>query len=691
MKKRLLLAALTAVLFVLVLALGVSATTIYKDADGNELFRLEMNENKVITTYQGEFPKTDSEGNALTWYVTATETVGDDIVKTVASVLTLDENHSALKDGVYSYSGSTVKNTNVVSAYFPSDKGITKLNLANGGYRLNNTYTYKPDTTEILFVYLPSSLTELPERIGQGSKMLICDIPLDCTIPLISHVAFHDAKCLREINIPATVTAINGQSANNGTAFYQCESLERVIIGENSVLTTIGNMAFYKNYKLSYIKIPDSVKTVGGWAFYQTALVESPFGMGSTCEEIGGRAFSEIEELKTFIVPATLKKAEALGGGDYGPLALCTGIELVTFGNSAPITELVPSFFGRAGIEKIILPKGPTSIPAKYFINATLTDVCLSDTIKTVAEFAFEGATVEVIRLGANFEYFTNASGVNQRMTNSVKGLKAIYIPASFYAKKPETVHQVAYALYAGGDKNVNFFYTGTKEQFEASIVNFKEGTTEATLGNGTFLNATVISYEEYKLDPEAYEAGNYIIYGYNHCDAFCEPFCDEDTERRGTIVYENYLENGVLATLCPICSAPREGEAVPALFISMGVSAKTFGTGIGLVQGYEVNKVAISEYRRYAPDFDFGVLAYANKAGTACAPKPGDSGVIDAVFDNMANDYIEVKIVGIPAEHADTAVVFCIYATDGGKVYYLDNGETSETIVGTSYNSLCK
>ena len=135
MKKRLLLAALTAVLFVLVLALGVSATTIYKDADGNELFRLEMNENKVITTYQGEFPKTDSEGNALTWYVTATETVGDDIVKTVASVLTLDENHSALKDGVYSYSGSTVKNTNVVSAYFPSDKGITKLNLANGGYR----------------------------------------------------------------------------------------------------------------------------------------------------------------------------------------------------------------------------------------------------------------------------------------------------------------------------------------------------------------------------------------------------------------------------------------------------------------------------------------------------------------------------------------------------------------------------
>ena len=692
MKKKFLFTMLMSALFVLVLALGISASTIYKDADGNELFRFEADESGIITEYEGEFPKTDSEGNALTWYVTETATEGEDTVKTVASFNTLDEAYMTLDaSGKYSYkSGTGATNLTIVAANFPHDSGITKLNLANGGYRKGNMYTYTPDGSEILFVYLPNTLTELPERIGQASKILICDIPMEAQIPSISHVAFHQSKCLREINIPATVTVIGGKSPNDGAAFYMCDSLKRVNIAENSQLTTIGNYAFHKNISLEYIRISDSVTSIGTHAFSYTALVESPFGVGSRCETLGGRAFSDIKTLKSFIVPATLNSVGIFGSNDYGPISDCV-VELVTFGNAAPITELSPSFFGRATIEKIILPNGPTSIPVRYFVSANLKDVCMSDTIKTIAEFAFESATVEVIRLGANFEYFTNDSGVNQRMTNAVKGLKAIYIPASFYAEKPETVYQVAYALNAGGSNSVDFFYTGTLSQLEAAIINFKEGTTEATLGNSAFLNATLVSYEEYALDPDAYDAGNYLVYGYNRCNAFCEPFYNDDMERTEAIVYESYLEKGVLAGLCPICSSPLQGEEVPALFTSMGISAKTFGDDIGLVQGYYVNRAAILEYRKYAPDFDFGVLAYANILGTECAPKPGDDKVVDVVLDNMANDYIEVKVTGIPADFLNTPIVFCIYATDGGKLYYLDNGTTSETVVGTSYESMDK
>lgn len=690
MKKKFLFTMLMSALFVLVLALGISASTVYKDADGNELFRFETDENSIITTYEGEFPKTDSEGNALTWYVTATATEGEDTVKTVVSFKTLDEAYATLDaNGIYSYKNGTGATTKtVVAANFPYDMGIKKLNLAGGGYK--NNIHYDPNGTEILFVYLPNTLMELPERIVQGTKALVCHIPMEAQIQRISHVAFYEAKCLREVNIPATVTEIAGQGAQNGSAFYCCDSLEIVHIGENSQLVTIGSYVFHKNYKLREFKIPDSVTTIGTHAFSYTALVESPFGEGSRCETLGGRAFSDITTLKSFVVPATLTSVSILGSNDYGPISDCV-VELVTFGNAAPITELLPSFFGRATIEKIILPNGPTSIPPRYFVNAKLTDVCMSDTIKTIAEFAFESATVEVIRLGANFEYFTNDSGVNQRMTNAVKGLKAIYIPASFYAEKPETIYQVAYALNAGGSNSVDFFYTGTLSQLEAAIINFKEGTTEATLGNSAFLNATLVSYEEYALDPDAYDAGNYLVYGYNRCDAFCEPFYNDDMERTEAIVYENYLEKGVLAGLCPICSSPLQGEEVPALFTSMGVSAKTFGDGIGLVQGYYVNMAAIEAYRVYAPDFNFGVLAYANILGTECAPKPGDDKVVDVIFDNAANSYIEVKVTGIPADFLNTPIVFCIYAIDGGKLYYLDNGTTSETVVGTSYESMDK
>lgn len=669
MKKKILLLSVAVIVLSVALAICVGAATIYRDSDGNELFRFEMNASNVITTYQGEFPKTDAEGNALTWYVTGTVAEGNNTVKTVASVLTLDENHSELKNGTYSYKGSVVKNTNVVSACFPSDKGITKLNLANGGYRLSNTYTYNPNVTEILFVYLPSTLTELPERIVQGSKAIVCHIPMEATFTSISHVAFHEAKCLREINVPPTVEVIDGIDDRNGAAFYQCVSLTRVTVGEGSVLETIGDNAFNGCVNLSYINIPDSVTKVGGWAFYKTALVESPFGMGSTCEEIGTRAFSEIEELRTFIVPATLTKAGIAGNGlDYGPLALSENIELVVFGNAATVTELMPSFFARAGIEKIVLPNGPTSIPSRYFVSAKLTDVCLSDTIKTIGEFAFESATVEVIRLGANFEYFTNNSGVNQRMTNSVKGLKAVYIPASFYAKKPETVQQVAYALYVGGSSSADFFYTGTKAQLEQAIINFKEGTTEATLGNGYFLNAKQISYDEYCLNPSAYETGNYIIYGYDPCEAFCIPFYTDDTVIETTIVYESYLAKGVKTTVCPICSTLAKGQAVDALFVCQGYSVPENGAA-GISVCYVINDKAILEYERATgKHVSYGVFAASQaKLGENDAVNTDGTlaeNVLGQRIDNTEIGAFEIKVAGFTTDAQKNAkIVLGAYA----------------------------
>lgn len=694
MKKKILLMAFATVLFVLALAMCVGAATIYRDSEGDELFRFETDENSIITTYQGEFPKTDSEGDALTWYVTATATEGANTVKTVVSFKTLDGAFATLDaNGIYSYkSGTGATTKTVVAANFPYDMGIKKLNLANGGYK--NDIHYDPNGTEILFVYLPNTMTELPERIVQGSKALVCHIPMEAQIPKISHVAFYEAKCLREVNIPATVTEIAGQGDRNGSAFYCCDSLEIVHIGENSQLKTIGIYAFHQNYKLREFKIPDSVTFVGAHAFSYTALVESPFGVGSRCEEIGGRAFSDNTALKTFIVPATLKKVGILGSSTHGPLSDCPNIELVTFGNSAPITQLFPSFFGRAGIEKVVLPKGPTSIPSRFFLEAKLTDVCMSDTIVTIAESAFESATVEVIRLGANFEYFTNNSGANQRMTNAVKGLKAIYIPASFYAQKPETVQQVAYALNAGGGSNVKFFYTGTQEQLANAITNFKEGTKDATLGNGAFLNAQQISYEEYCLDTTAYEKGNYIIFGYDPCEAFCEPFVEEGTVREGTIAYENgYLEKGVKSTACPICGTLAKGTAVDPIFTCYGYSVPENGQG-GIVVFYTIDKIALGEYTSITgKSIAYGVFAASyEKLGENDAVSSDGAladGVVGTEIKNKDNGGFEIKVVGFTTDAQKNAkLVVSAYAIttkgDEAVVSYLQAEAPTE---GSRYN----
>ncbi len=691
MKRKILLTAIASVLFVFALAMCIGATTIYRDSAGNELFRFEMDDSSIITAYEGEFPKTDSEGNALTWYVTATGEENGNAIKTVASVLTLDENYATLNNGTYSYKTSTVNTLNVVSVNFPSDKGITTLNLAGSGYKRNNGWD--PKGTEILFIYLPATLTTLPERVAQGSQVLVCDMPSEMPITTISRVAFYEAKCLREINIPSTVTLIDGENKNSGAAFYACSSLERVTFGENSQLEKIGKEAFTLNSSLKYVKIPDTVKYVGYHAFSYTQIEESPFGMGSLCEEIGGRAFSDNTALKSFIVPATLKKVEILGDKDWGPIAQCPNIDTVAFGNSAPITELQPSFFGKAGVGKIILPNGPTYIPDRYFIGASIDEVCFSNTIEIAYERVFQSATVKTIRLGSGFKHFVNSIDDNHSFTHAVNGLEAIYMPATFYAEKPDTVYHVGHAFECGNANNVKIFYTGSLEELAITLDNFKNGTKNSGTSNSKFTGAKQVSYADYIKDTEAYASGSYIVYDYDSCDAFCVPLYTEDMDFQVTITYESYLENGTKAVACPVCKTLSEGETVDPLFVCCGYSVPENGEG-GISVLYIINKDEIGEYERATgKSLAYGVFV-------ASYEKVGENDILDAdgtfangaigtEFKNKEMAAFEIKVIGFITDaqkNAKLIVGAYTIATKGEEkiVTYIQPEKATE---GSRYN----
>ncbi|MBO5356369.1 MAG: leucine-rich repeat protein, partial [Clostridia bacterium] len=619
MKKKILLMLTMMALLACVFVISVSATYIYRDRDGNELFRYDADNSQIITSYEGSFSKTDAQGNALTWYVTGTSSENGNTIKTVASVLTLDENYATLDNGTYSYKTNAVNTKNVVSVYFPSDKGITTLNLANDGYK-NSNY-WDPTGTEILFVYLPATLTTLPDRIVQGSKALVCEMPSEMPIETISKVSFYEAKCLREVNIPSSVILIDGESVGEGAAFYNTTSLERVTFGSNDNLETIGTMAFHKS-GLKYITIPDSVKTIGQHAFSFTQLVTSPFTEKSRLETVGGRAFGDISTLQAFIVPSTITSVEIFGENnynDYGPLAEST-IQLVTFGNADTSVSLPNGFFGRAKITKIVFADWITAIPSWYFVTATIDDVTFGENVETVGERVFQGANVNKIRLGAGFKYFTNSIIDHHSFTYGANSIEEIYIPASFYAQAPETTYQVSYAFECGKSSDIKFFYTGTKEQLATSMYNFLNSTKSPTDNNGKFTEATQISWADYSANPDNYASGNYIIYDYNKCDAFYEGEhgeavnvvnCVGECQRCGasiakhegteslttTIVYTSYTASGTKTVACTNDGCTyKETITVPAIFICLGYSAPEDGKG-GIAIGFTVNNEAIKEY----------------------------------------------------------------------------------------------
>ena len=269
MKKKILFTVLLVSLLACMLAFSASAATIYKTEDGNTLFSAtDENSDRIFDSYEGAFPKTDSNGNALTWYITSTEATEEDTIHTVASFQTIDTTatHASLSDsGVYKYVDKA-KELSIVSVYFPDNSNILTLSLSDSGY--GSAYGYTSDQSNLLYLRLPNTLTVLPSRIGQSTPILECVMADDAPFTTINNTAFHDSRNLRSVDIPASVTIIKGSNhSNNGFAFYNCISLVDVDFSENSKLVTIDQNAFNSCKALVEITIPNTVVNLGNNAF----------------------------------------------------------------------------------------------------------------------------------------------------------------------------------------------------------------------------------------------------------------------------------------------------------------------------------------------------------------------------------------------------------------------------------------
>lgn len=744
MKKRILLTLIMVLALAFVLVTYVSASTIYKDQNGQVVFSYETKtvshatssdgtqSFEVIDTTSGEFAKTDANGVHLTWYITQTTTENGNTVHTVVCIPTLQAQGydtcagTLNSSGAYSYS---INKKKVVSASFPDNAGIKT--FAFGAYGGHGTRSQN----NILFCYLPNTITELDESMFQETPILTAELDFEAPMKSFPKKFAHAAYSLRgEVRIPDAVEAIySNERYGQGTPFYRTYCLERISFTKNSQLKTVGSYAFSTS-GAKYITLPDSVTTVGAWAMGDTGIIDSPFSEGSLCTTIGGRAFSDNLSLKTFIVPAGLTKVDIYGSKDYGPISNCPNIELVTFGNAIPANQIVlqSSFFGRAGIKKIIFPEGITHIPDRYFVSATLKTVKFPNTVETANVRVFESAYVEEVIFGASFKYFINTETGHQSFMNVAKGVKAIYLPASFYAEAPGTNYKISYAFVCDGanSADVDFFFTGTKAQLEASITIFK-AQSGGTENNWRFTGATQVDYADYILDTSKYGKGNYIIYNYNVCDAFYESIHNEDNNacvincdrckvygqmekepvhiHTTTIKYENgYTALGVITSKCQ-----NEGcveNTTPATTVAEAIfGAPQYALkkeGIGIVFEFEINTGAVSVYNEIAEnDLEYGVLAvFKDKVNEPFVNGEKQNGV--ASIQIPSNDITRVDFV-IIGENAlwnmphptienkttkDRELYMLAYVKDANGVSYFNDlsyGNSASNVGAITYNSL--
>ena len=302
-----------------------------------------------------------------------------------------------------------------------------------GGYPVTvigeEAFFYEEFMTHIT---IPNSVVTIGKNAFSHCKELN-EVTIPDSVTTIEKGAFSSCKSLTQVTIPASVTTIGGN------AFYDCTSLSEVTIG-NSV-TTIGQKAFYYCLNLTEVTIPASVTTIGERAFSgcgltniivnannqqyadsngvlfnkaKTELIQYPIGkkdatyiIPDSVTTIGGFAFHESDNLTEVTIPDSVTSI-----GEHA-FSYCLNLTEVTISNSVT-TIGEHAFYHSKNLTEVTIPNSVTTIGADAFgCCDSLTEVTIPDSVTAIGEGAFgRCASLTNIIVNANNQHYADINGV---------------------------------------------------------------------------------------------------------------------------------------------------------------------------------------------------------------------------------------------------------------------------------------
>ena len=494
-------------------------------------------------------------------------------------------------------------------------------------------------------VYIPDTVT----TIGDTAMFTSCGnleyVRFSNQLTYIPNSMFEGCKSLKAISFPDSITHINYKALRN------CTSLQAVYLPAG--LETLGKENYDGN---------------DGGVFYQSSnvyFVNEPFDVFNGTQLLGD-SFVMPEKPQVYYMPEGLR---ILGSSEFQG---CNKInDVVVF--PVDVTKIANpkttqgAFFG--------IGSGRTTSVSLIFLG-DMDEIIIrqNDSSYFNVNFVF----VNPADLDLNSVTFIVGSANNKKQTNSYayfckSGIS--YDMSSFVAKNATT-----YTIL-----ETDYTKTVYTEENQPHFANPKAaGVTEATcttnrfLANKCFCGAVMDKVEE---ENTALGHSNTIFTG---------------------LFYENYMEKGYRGYKCDRCGDINSDQKVAALFVWKGFSVSEQADANGcysVTQGFYVDMEAIKAYAAIKTDFAFGVVASVGKENPISVVDGAvvaDNNVIFAPISKNANgelsvvhNYFDIKVTGIDENNLSTQIAFNGYVVDGGEVYYLHAGETSETAVGSSYNEV--
>ena len=310
------------------------------------------------------------------------------------------------------------------------------------------TYKLNDDGSAIITRYsgsaaaltIPSSLdghtVKQIDSYAFEKNTTLTSVSIPETVTELKYSAFEDCTSLTAVTIPSGLTKAG--SLGNGV-FTGCSALTTVQFG--SGLTSIPD-ALFEGTGLKTITLPESVTSIGSWAFANCAKLEQvsfPAGLTSidlcafeNCTaltavtlpkrltELGNEAFENCSALKSVWIPKSLTNINGFGGSFKG----CTALTDITF--ETGITKIADYQFNGSPIKSITIPDTVTTIGMSAFSDcANLTAIDLPTSVTEIDGYAFSSTGLTAVTLPKH---------LRKLGTDAFAGctaLKSVFIPLS--------------------------------------------------------------------------------------------------------------------------------------------------------------------------------------------------------------------------------------------------------------------